>query len=172
LILFDFTDAGVVVCLDRVKLDPYVEGWEEAKALSRKGRVGPALKALEPLTIWQTPEGLAMHQLARRAIERRRADRIDIHGMERPDIIEYLPVKAFVRDADDWSEVTREWKRYRGAGGDRSFKEWLTREKGAIVHARRLGEVAEQMDDIPGDVQTLLETCREAAVSVSTPLSR
>lgn len=157
-ILFDFTDATLVVALDNAPLEKYRPGWESAVVLAAQGKRMKALFELRRAVAEATPESLKIHEFCQRAIETGRTDRVEIYGLSKKDIIEYLPIQSFLPDAQSWDEVKKEWN---DAGGAKelNLKDFLRR-KGADVTTERIRETAGQLQELPYEFRELLELCQ------------
>jgi len=171
--LLEMTDATVVVAFDAIRRN-LAKLWERARAASGdeadaadtrqaqsemqriaqgdRNRKGPALA-----------EKRMLASLLLEALKSGQADRIAVATLRRPDIIEYLPAEAFV-PGSTWPVLTSEWKKARSDNRGLDFKTFLRIEKGGKISTKRLGEVADSLDEIPADFIGLLETCRRAGV--------
>jgi ABC-type transport system involved in cytochrome c biogenesis ATPase subunit len=154
-ILFDYTDAPVLVVLDRTNGAEAQRLWAEAVSLADAGNKRAAKDVIGLLRAG-TSEGQALYEMCSKAVDTGRHSRIDVFGLTRPDIIEYLPVEAFVPAAESWTPLVDEWKRDRRG---RDFKAYLA-DIGTPVSVRRIQAAVEQMDSVPGDIAAVLDAVR------------
>ena len=94
-----------------------------------------------------------LYEAGRATLKRGQIDRIEIVGLDRPDIINYLPVESIVPGAVGWKQLADEYFR-----GDTSitFKQWLRSAKGASFDAAKLGEIAAGLSDL-GDLHRFVD---------------
>jgi energy-coupling factor transporter ATP-binding protein EcfA2 len=144
-VLFDFTDASVLVVLDNVDAALAGTCWERARDQASRGDTRSAVAELSPLQ-QATREMRWMYDFARRAIESKQEERIGLFGFAQKDILEYLPVTEFVPDANSWEELINQWG-HRG-----TFKDFLRQEKGATLSVRRIKNVIQRLDHVPADI--------------------
>ncbi len=154
-LLVDYTSAEILVVLDRVDGQRIRELWVRACELYASGREREALGQLRPLENG-TPEERKLSEFCNAALRSKKADRITIFGLSKPDIIEYLPVLQFIPSASSWEEVVTQWEHQ----GD--FKEFL-RQQGANVSANKLRRIAETLDSdsYHSDLVELAHLCLE-----------
>jgi hypothetical protein len=100
-------------------------------------------------------ESAKIVDLAIAAAKRGLGRRLRLAGMSRPDIIEYLPADHFVPKGS-WPDLVSEWNGDRMQGFQLSFKQWLRKQKGAVVDVENLHEAAASMDQIPREVTDLM----------------
>lgn len=157
--LTTFTDATFVVALDRTSMSKVRRAMDSLRqacdqSIPMNGRPRLMQKALEPLQNG-TSEERALSELLQALARSGTLERFEVHGLSKPDIIEYLPVADFVPDATSWAEAKKSWPR----GTD--FKGWL-RSLGATVSAKSLEAIASRVDLLPKDFTELVETCERA----------
>jgi hypothetical protein len=83
--------------------------------------------------------------VCRCAIDKDRADRVEIFGLSKRDIIEYVPAEDLVGPEETWPMLKEEWH---AKGGPRvlSLKDFLRVDKGLQLGAKVLRQIAQGMD--------------------------
>jgi hypothetical protein len=139
-----YSDARIRVVLDRIGAGSGV-AWDEAtEALARSDR-DAARSALERIGRRTDKESRWLYEAGMAAMEGGYFSRIDVVGLDEPDIINYLPVESFVPGAPSWQSLFRDWNK---TGRNRPFKQWLNASKGANIHPDRLAEVVAGVSDL------------------------
>jgi hypothetical protein len=157
--LASFSDARLVVALDRTNAGKARRAWDNARqaaALSIHDPArGPRLDAaLRPLARGSAEEQV-LAELLRATLRSNLSDRVAVHGFSKPDIIEYLPVQDFIPGTGSWQEAKATWPK------DMTFKDWL-RSLGVRVTTANLRKSASHLDMLPEDFRKLLAACGEA----------
>jgi ABC-type hemin transport system ATPase subunit len=142
-LLFDFTDATVVIALDGIEARRVLPIWEQSLELHARGRIEEAIAVLRRIRRPRTQEAELLYAFCRRALETGKSNRIRIFGFEEPDIIHYLPVQSFVPSASSWRDLVEQWDR------KRPFKAWLRESMRADVSVAAMRRAAETMDEVP-----------------------
>jgi energy-coupling factor transporter ATP-binding protein EcfA2 len=156
--VFDYSDAKVLIVVDNTDAKVCAV-WEQAIEAASVGDPLAARRVLEQLK----PEGeqLFLREFGIRAVERGQTGRISVHGLSRPDVLDYLPAAALVPKA-----AGRDWDRLRidsGAKTGTAFKKWL-REKLDFSDDDSLLEAAvSQLDALPSDFVELVEKAGKMA---------
>lgn len=161
-VLLTFTDAKLVVVMDALGSSELPRIWEEIRAEDLSPHV--LRKRLEPFLDDGLLEVRAGAAFCSTALTMGVADRVFLFGLKQRDIIEYLPADSFVEGAESWWPSIEEWKQSRSLLKV-DFKEWLRKQKGARISAKRLREVAMDMPEVPEEIKRLAEFCRELAAS-------
>jgi hypothetical protein len=150
-LLARFTDGTLLIVVDGAG-SVASELWEQAVASVRSGDIDAAHRALNKIdrlpggeTSWVASAGLA-------ALRAGQLERVNLVGLERLDIIDYLPVESFVPGAS-WARLRTE---HAAAGKRPEFKEWLRKQYGAKVTTDTIRRAAEGMDDL-GDLSRVLD---------------
>jgi hypothetical protein len=158
-LIFDCTDARVMVCLDHIKFEDLDRAWSEARVLTRTGDLGGARETLRAMKKGMTPskEERLLRELGERAIDRGTFDRIELFGFKEADIIMYLDYGDLVPSSGDWKTASKEWRSLRYQGERRGFKDWLEDEKGATINQVTIEKAAGRLDGIPVEFTSLLE---------------
>lgn len=123
-LLFEFTDAQVVVVLDNVAMAELMPLWQQAIAHAESGDVRQARRVaagLERLDGW---EAKWMRDLLGRALDRGMWHRIVPATLHEPDVICYLPVHSFI-DTASWTDLKQQWRQHYAPKRPKDFKGWL-----------------------------------------------
>jgi energy-coupling factor transporter ATP-binding protein EcfA2 len=124
-LLWDFTDAAIVLVLDNIARATIQPVWERAQSAMAAGRREAAIRALVPLGKLPGAEARWLQNLLTRAIKAGRGHRIHLETLSAPDVVCYLPAEEFV-PGKTWDELLAEW---RASFGDReatNVKAFLT----------------------------------------------
>lgn len=162
-LLLDGSDAPIVVLTDNTraslvaKLNRLLAGLSEDP--TRGGPIGRELQHLLQ-SHTQDSEERTIIELAIEAQRRRRAYRLTLLGLSKPDIIEYLPASVFVPEAS-WPALVSEWKSTTPAGSRPTFKDWLRTSKSAKISTEILRS-AVSPDAIPEDITRILSVTESA----------
>jgi hypothetical protein len=170
-VLFDFTDATVIGLLDNLRTADVQSLWDDAIALRAERGLAEAVDYInKSLPGKEKSENIFMKQWLTNAIS---ADiptsRILPFGLAKPDVVQYLPVKAFVAKADSWEALEEEHKALVESGQlkkpelVRNFKAWLTQSKKAQFTDDAILEAVKSMDHVPDDFLRLAEACDSAS---------
>jgi hypothetical protein len=170
-VLYDFTSAHMFVLLDALRASEIHQIWIEAVRLSKTDSQGAAISyADENLRKLKVDEANALAAFLTRAIERGLEARHTPLGLSRPDVLDYLPVDAFVKDAGSWDDLRDELDRSAGSPQSGSkFKSWLTSAKKADLSLEHISEVSKQLDAIPEDFLFVLSTVSETVIQKHHP---
>lgn len=155
-----FTTARIVVVLDRLGRVAS-ELWDQAQAASAAGDINAALRHLDAIARRDGREADWLGDAGRTALLAGHIDRISVVGLERADIIEYLPVEEFVASARSWKAIGPPPK-------GQNFKDWLRTHHGAVISTERLRSLASELDSL-GDLPSIL-ACIDGPSSL--PLAR
>ena len=124
-LLFDGTDAQVLLVLDNLNHGQVHEIWTRTTTLAATGDFEGAKACLDELRHSKSSETLFLHQLGLRALEVGRMDRIHIHGLSLPDVICYLPPDTLLTKAKPWSKLISSWQRDSAPKPPTNLKGWL-----------------------------------------------
>lgn len=138
-----YSDAKIRVVLDRIG-GLAAQEWGQAVAAFRDGNLTTARRILDALpkpgrggeAKWLSAAGVA-------ALSRGQLDRIELVGLDKPDILQYLPVETIVPEPTSWGQLAAEWRADPQRG---DFKDWLRSRKGAKFDSAKLAEIAERLD--------------------------
>lgn len=93
-LVWRFTDARLVLVLDSIDSEQMASIVMDAKQMVSDGNMLGAIAALDPLKRDRSSKGKtereAVYELLRSAVEANRIDRLEIFGLEEPDIIDYF----------------------------------------------------------------------------------
>ena len=156
-LIMDYTDAVILVVVDRVRaalLDSLGAARHEFVSSGKRSAIDVLETHLKRRDL-TSEEELVCH-LFRRGIDTNMLHRINVVGLSVPDIIELLPVEAFVKGASDWQELVAEWRASRDSGSLK-FKDWLRLEKDARISTVAIGKVAASLDYVPDDIARIRE---------------
>lgn len=123
-LLFDYTDANVVVVLDGIALETVAPIWETTVAHAQRGEIAAArreLARLEELDCW---EAKWLRELLDKAIIGGTWSRLVPAPLREPDIICYLP-PSFFAPGKTWSELLADWRNSYPPGRASDLKTWL-----------------------------------------------
>jgi AAA domain, putative AbiEii toxin, Type IV TA system len=130
-VLLDFTDARMVVALDKLRNDEISPAWDAVRMGFGADGVEAALVLLDslfPKRKKKEAEDKYLYDLFRRAIEEGVAERIEVFGFSKPDILDYLPIEDLVpsahRHGKSWDDLHDEHERDQSAAGKANFKTW------------------------------------------------
>jgi predicted ATPase len=124
-LLWDFTDAAIVIVVDNIARATIAPVWEKAQRAIASGRLAAAERALVPLGKLPGAEARWMQNLLQRAIRANRAHRIRLETLSAPDVICYLPADEFV-PGKTWDELIAEWRESFGDREATNIKAFLT----------------------------------------------
>lgn len=164
--LFTFTDAEILIVLDHVQNDRWSGGWAEAKGLFEAGKAEEASKRLSLLERQaDSAEEAQLGSFLRAAVDLGKTHRLHVLGLQRPDIIFYLPADSFV-DAGDWSRLGADYQAERkmASGPPEDFKAWLRRKHGSRISTSTIKKAAKRLDHPPDELAGLAAR----AVSLAT----
>lgn len=151
--LFTYTDAEVLVLLDRVRGEQWSAVWTETKDLAAGGREAEAHGRLtKGLGRFQSAEEEQLSAFAHAAIDLGKADRLQLWGLSQPDIIYYLPADSFVQ-GESWSDLQASYlaSRKTFGGEPEGIKRWLEREHDARISIPVLRRAAKALIEAPPD---------------------
>ncbi|MEA3502136.1 MAG: AAA family ATPase [Actinomycetota bacterium] len=163
--VFEFTDASVVVILDHIgDPDSVIQAWEKAVQLAEKGNVIAARKIFSA-GVGRGPalnkeEGQLIQFASRVLGDPEKRGRILVTGVTRPGIEMYLPLTELGGSASaKWESLDAEYLR-----GSRSldWKAWLKREHSVVVDSESVAAATQTMDDVPTDITSLLDVVEQA----------
>jgi energy-coupling factor transporter ATP-binding protein EcfA2 len=162
-VLFDFTDALIFPVLDALKVGFVQDTW--ALAVATKGTLGlpraidSILKAFKPI---KADEARLMESFMTRALELDREARLYPQGLAAIDVLDYLPVSAFVASADSWKSLREELGKAKGGvPSGNEFKKWLQTAKNADLSDESIRQAAETCDYVPEDFTQVISRIDE-----------
>lgn len=153
--ILTFSEAKIRVVLDKIG-GLTAKEWAAACTAFEAGKATEARRLLDGLPKpGRGREAEWLAEAGRVALERGWLDRIELVGLDKPDIIQYLPVEALVPGGGSWNDLVGEWRRS-GAHTQEDFKAWIKRSKGASFNAKKLAEIAERLTDL-ADLPRVIE---------------
>jgi ABC-type transport system involved in cytochrome c biogenesis ATPase subunit len=142
-LLFDGTDAEILLVLDNLEHQWVHEIWSKTRALATQGEFDAARVSLDGLERSKSAERLFLHQLGLRALEVGRMDRIHIHGLSMPDVICYLPPEQLLNKPTPWERVIARWRKDAAPEEAKDLKKWLKTNHLLPTEADRLNAAVE-----------------------------
>lgn len=161
--LYEFTDALLFPVLDDLALSPLTELWDRHVADARTKPASEVSDALRSdLRQMAGKGGAFLEEFLSTAVADGLFERVQPLGIPQSDVLECLPVRAFVPDANSWADV-REAAR-RGNGGvdpsETKFKQFLIKVHRADLSPEHLERLARTNPAHP-DVKALLAAIDE-----------
>ncbi len=147
-----YSSARLVIVIDRIG-DRASKLWEEAKAAHGRRDGRGVAERLDQLRRLGGGESKWVADALRGVIDSGQLDRVELVGLRRWDIIEYLPVRDLVPGAHSWDEL-RQLHRRSGLSVD--FKDWLRKEHKARLSVSALANAARHVAN-PRDMDRILE---------------
>jgi predicted ATPase len=132
-LLWDFTDAAIVIVVDNISRATIAPVWEKAQRAIAQGRIAAAERALVPLGKLPGAEARWMQNLLTRAIRANRAHRIRLETLSAPDVVCYLPADEFV-PGKTWPELIAEWRESFGDREATNIKAFLSDRYHAVLN--------------------------------------
>lgn len=167
--IFDYTDANVVVVLDNL---PDVEkDWNDLVAAHQRNEKSKVQSIIRTINARPGGEAGWIAKFAQAAIDRGRLDRVTVVGLSRPDVICYLPPSSLGLAADQtWDNLITAWRKSSARPTD--IKGWLRDKHHVQVSLTKVRRAADDaamqaaLDDsmeIPSDLDDLALTIRAAS---------
>lgn len=164
-LLFDMTEAQVVVLLDGVDTDKFLEKWHTILAdwqadPAARSHAGKRLADL----IAQPGEIGQLAQFCRHALEHGHEHRIHPFGLAEPDIANYMSVQAFAPNRPEgWAQLKAQAQQTLGRNfNGAAFKEWLRDHRDIKINAVTVEKAARETDR-PAEIDAVVEQCRSLA---------
>ena len=157
--LFEFTSAHLFIMLDNLNTDAVAEAWAETKERYVLDGKKAAQQVLTKSFQGRDVEERSLREFLGACIEDNQIDRVTPHGLTHGDIIEYLPVEAFVSGATSWPELREEHSSAKKRDSKtRDFKSWLRKTRKSDFSDESIISAATRLDMIPQDFVRLLKT--------------
>jgi hypothetical protein len=164
LVLFDFTDAHLVALLDATSAADVEAIWLDAQARFLASGADAATSVLREGLSGRQAEHKWLREWLQRALTRGRAARVHPFGLEKPDVIMYLPVRELVPGRKDWEHLEAEHAEWQANSSNRlNFKAWLRRQRQGKLEDEDIRRAVQSMDHIPHEFLNLLSKLREVA---------
>ncbi|HUR73351.1 MAG TPA: hypothetical protein VMZ00_03700 [Sporichthya sp.] len=140
-LIWDFTDAAIVLVLDNIARAAIQPVWDKAQAAIARGGTESAIRALVPLGKMPGAEARWLQNLLTRAIRAKRAHRIKLETLSAPDVICYLPADEFVPGAT-WDELLAAWRDSFDGREATNLKAFLTQRHGVQFTTSQIARIA------------------------------
>jgi hypothetical protein len=124
-LLVDGTTSPVLVVLDELNNEMGQRLWESIRAAVANDEPIKLQAALEDLRTARGDSFLFLHQLALRAVETGRLDRIHVHGLSLPDVICYIPPERVLSHPEPWDVLLQRWRDDALPREPKNLKRWL-----------------------------------------------
>ncbi|GAA0610801.1 hypothetical protein GCM10009547_11050 [Sporichthya brevicatena] len=166
-LIWDFTDAAIVLVLDNIARAAIQPVWDKAQAAIARGGTESAIRALVPLGKMPGAEARWLQNLLTRAIRARRAHRIKLETLSAPDVICYLPADEFV-PGSTWDELLAEWRAAFEGREATNLKAFLTQRHGVQFTTNQIARIAASAKP-DAELQALGARIRELGTQGSWP---
>jgi hypothetical protein len=151
--IFDFSEAKIAVLLDNLEIDLVQKIWNDAIEMTDKNELAEAKKyVLKNLPAGDRIENKFLREFMNRVLEENLTERIQLFGMSKKDIIEYLPANYFISGAN-WVSLTQEFKDQKE---EKDFKKWLVKKYKADFSSENIRKAVQEMDSIHTDLTNLI----------------
>lgn len=146
-LLFDLTEASILLLLDGTDRGKLVRRWQDVQAGLRRGDdIRTATRLMHKGRAIDDTESL-LRSVASAAIEAGNLDRLNLITWGCHDVVEILPVAEFLDDGRPWSRLFQDYKRESATSGEpitgALYKQWL-RSLGAPVYERGIRQVVDR----------------------------
>ncbi|MGK2932133.1 MAG: hypothetical protein ACSLFD_05110 [Solirubrobacterales bacterium] len=168
-VLFEFTDASVVGLLDNQSAERANRIWERALKLRRDGDLQGAIDEVDRGFRGGKGEDGYLRRWLANALDLGVHDRIFPEGLEKRDVLDYLPVSDFVAGEVSW-DALREQHAHARSELDRTpsdFKEWLVQRRGADFSPDRIRSSADNLEVVPPDFKRLFDRLEAISAEVA-----
>ena len=151
--IFDFSNAKIAILLDNLEIDEVQKVWKEAIEMTDRNELDEAKKfILSKLPAGERIENKFLREFMTRVLEENLTERINLFGMSKKDIIEYLPANFFI-PGSDWDSLTQEFKEQKE---EKDFKKWLVKKYKADFSSESIRKAVQEMDSIHTDLTNLI----------------
>lgn len=160
--LFDFTDANVLVVLDN--LGSVAKAWSDLRTSHASDDRRGIQRALAAMRSNPGGEGEWLAEFAEHASKRGVLHRVQVFGLQEPDIICYLPPACFLPDGTEtWPQLLKRWRSEENGRARRDLKTWLRETRRARITTATIRKAAESQtsESLPEDLVSLGLTIRE-----------
>ena len=173
-LLFDYTEAHLVVMLDNISNERASAKWNEAVVMRAAGqpfgeiekvlrKLLPTRRSADPGTNSSTETG-ALKDFCLAALENDRQDRISFSTLGLADIEFYLDPKHFLvglsptDTVPTWGSLLAEHEKAKKQPGTKNFKTWLSDTGRAKWNQARWERAVAALDEIPEDLVEVFRT--------------
>lgn len=178
LVLFEHTRAHVVGLMDNLRSDLILRSWDRAKKLRLTESIEAAVKSIQH-DFREMPKSKVsknndefgfMERWLIAALTESLESRLDPHALSRKDILDYLPVKHFVPNAQSWDAL---WAQHAEARRDRpnttsgQFKVWVSKLGGSEFNDETILAAVHGLDPVPAEFEQLIKRLEAIASEVA-----
>jgi predicted ATP-dependent endonuclease of OLD family len=156
--IFRFTDASVLYLTDNDNHQRVSNIWKRALAAQPDQQLDIVA---EFASHRETAEGQLLKDFTALALNFAARHRIDFASLPAEDILDYLPVQAFVPKATSWEQLRKQWGRPKNG----NFKKWLNNTHGSVIDNGTITNAVESLDAIPHDLVELLQVVLRVATN-------
>jgi energy-coupling factor transporter ATP-binding protein EcfA2 len=156
--IFRFTDASVLYLTDNDNHQRVSNIWKRALAAQPDQQLDIVA---EFASHRETAEGQLLKDFTALALNFAARHRIDFASLPAEDILDYLPVQAFVPKATSWEQLRKQWGRPKNG----NFKKWLNNTHGSVIDNGTITNAVESLDAIPHDLVELLQVILRVATN-------
>ena len=150
-LLTDFLNVRLVLLIDGLGQEAAAT-WQQVQALAADQPNAAAQQLNRTFAGTGGYEADFLRSAGARLIKTGRAHQLTVHALSVPDVVDLLPVEAFVPSAGDWAHLRRSWA---AASTGLDFKNWLRTTKGANISVRSIKRAVAGLDTIPADLAAL-----------------
>ena len=164
-LLFEYTNAKVVLTLDNLNGPVINDAWSKAIAEFKKGRsINKVRDDLSQAVTSRSGEGRQLLEFMSSCLINQVQDRVTLTALSKNDIIEYFEPKEFGLTSS-WRELHDNFAKSRDF---KNFKDFVIGTYGARVSSGVLSELAEGLEEIPNDFQNCFEAAMITALTAHT----
>ena len=166
-ILFEYTDASVVLIVDHARQNRIDEALAMAREFQGKRLTSTVIGKIKTCLNGgnASNEEAVLADVIEQALERRVLERITCVGLAVVDIIRIFPTEDFGLDRS-WSEYENEWQEAkRNRSTDEDFKKFLKSRYNAKINARTIKAAVQKLSTPPKELWEALEAIESARFS-------
>jgi ABC-type transport system involved in cytochrome c biogenesis ATPase subunit len=134
-LIWDYTDADVVVVLDNLAADVVQPIWKEAIGEAQSGNTRQAQRILQTLEKMPGGEPKWLRELLSKAIVDQKFARLHPSPLAMPDIVCYLPPSSLGLSGG-WDELIAQWRSSYRERAPVDLKKWLGEHRGRRISLR------------------------------------
>ena len=159
--IFDFTDAKIMLLLDNVEGTRVADAWAAAREFAQRGEINEAKDTVFKNFADKTAEGRWIRTFMAKALESGKHERVNVYGLAEPDIIWYLPAAVFTQ-GPNWNEVITTYNSEHASEGVVPNKSWVVKRYRTDLDPARFAEAASQIELPHTDLLQLMEAVTNA----------
>jgi hypothetical protein len=146
-LIVDFTDAGVLVIVDNDMEGRVSRVWEEALSAAASSGFDAAREVLLSGLDRKVHEHRFVQEFGLRAIEQDCAPRLSVLSLPVSDIVEALPLQAFLPDMEGgWADL---WRRPDAPSGSSARKTWASKQFGLKLDDSSVRAACDSLAGVP-----------------------